>query len=289
MTFKRDHINGVYMSLRKSCKEGGELHSNLQLGTCIEENILEFEYNDKALIILVKENYITKGYVCYCDIESLNLLIQSVKQPFFVFWNSKDKNDKALDGADLNFYTLYQRDTVTYYENPYLFPDPYRRRDILRKMYEPNFGEYAAEEDAEELNELSLRLFDEYSDELPDVEEWRDICKRKECLLYRENNPKENNPIVAYYVWRLEGKKLYSRMSANRTGANVLYNLERRIFTEFFNQGIRTFYGWSDIYNTDAHGRRSGLGVKTVDRLYCQIYTNTDIVKAKNQRGRKCT
>ncbi len=293
MTFTVDEINTTYMDMRKKNRGNENFFTNIKLGNCNEENIIDFKYNDNAMIVLIKENYIVKGYLCYSDVESINELIDEIESPFFVFWNTKDKNEKALEDLDVKLYTIYQRDTVRYDKNPYLEPDTTSRRDILRKMYEPNFGEFASEDDAEELNKLSLMLFDEYSDELPSVDEWRDICKRKECLIYREDNPEENNPIVAYYVWRLEGKKLYSRMSANRSGANILYNLERRIFTDYFDQGIRVFYGWSDIYNVQAHGRRSSSGLnkgpKSVTRLFCRIYTNTDIVKTKNQRGKKCT
>lgn len=292
MTFTVDDINTVYMMLRKKNRGNEKFFSNVQLGSCNEENIIDFKYNDNAMIALIKENYITKGYLCYSDVDAINDLIEVIDSPFFVFWNTKEKKENVLEGVNIKLYTIYQRDTVRYDENPYLKPDTTSRRDILRKMYVPNFGEYASEEDAEELNRLSLMLFDEYSDELPSVDEWRDICRRKECLIYREDNPEENNPIVAYYVWRLEGKKLYSRMSANRSAANILYNLERRIFTDYFDMGIRVFYGWSDVYNTQAHGRRSSSGLnkgpKSVTHLFCKIFTNTDIVKTKNQRGKKC-
>ncbi len=294
MSITKDEINEVYMTFRKKNRGNADFHSNINLNSFSNDSILNFKYNDRAMIIIVKDRYITKGYLCFEQVKSLNSLIESINHPFFVFWNTTDVNEKDLDGVNLRLYTIYQRSTVTYEENPYLLPDTNSRRDILRKMYVPNFGEYACVEDAEELNRLSLIMFDKYSDELPDLDEWREICNNKECLLYREDNPEENNPIIAYYVWKLEGKKLYSRMSANRLSANILYNLERRIFTHYFDMGIRTFYGWGDIYNTQAADRRSEAGmvkrgVHAAHSLYCKIWTNSDIIKNKNVRGRKCT
>ena len=285
MPSKREIINEIYSEIRRNCAKDKTILSNLNIGSIKEDDILYYDHDESAVLVIVKDKYFNKGYMCFCDKSAVDKLIQNVEIPFFVYWNCKEKDDDSLNISTLKLYTIYQRDTVTYYENPFTIPDPTNRRDILRVMYEENFGEYAMIEDAEELNSMSLELFDQYSDELPDLEEWRSICENRECLIYREGNNKKN--IVAYYVWHLEGKKLYSRMSANKVGANVLYNLERRIFTEYYEQGIRVFYGWSDIYNSSAIGRRTNKAVEKLSRIFCKIYTNTDLEKTKNQKGRK--
>lgn len=276
---KLDELN----RLIREIKSQGNCITNAAFTDFTEESLIQVEYNSKALIYVVKKDHYNKAFFYTTSVEELNKLIGKIKIPFLLFFNCKDKDDKTLSSLGLKMYSLYVRDTVRYTENPYLMEETNKRRRILKEMYDPNCGEYAQESDAEELLDLSKELFDDKSDEIPSLTEWREICKNRECLIYREDNVDEGNPIIAFYVWHLEGKKLYSRMSANKFTANILYNLERRIFTDYFDKGIRVFYGWSDYYYSAAHGRRSDSSSKLINRIYCQIYSNVDEEKKRRK------
>ena len=113
-------------------------------------------------------------------------------------------------------------------------------------------------------------------DDVFTLEQWDKIIERKECLLHRENGN-----IVTFYVWRLEGRKLYSNMVVNEGPANFSYNLERRIFEEMWSKGIRIFYAWYNIKNKKALKRgneKTEELIKSKEIIYNDIY-----IKNNNQ------
>ena len=98
------------------------------------------------------------------------------------------------------------------------------------------------------------------------------MVKKKEILVYREAGE-----IIAAYIFHYQGKKLYSNTSMNLGGANILYNMERRIFEEAWNKGIRIFYGWGNLANVRAHTHTLPeiVARKCADRiehLYCDTF-----------------
>ena len=110
----------------------------------------------------------------------------------------------------------------------------------------------------------------------PEERKRSEIIERKECLLYRENGN-----IVTFYVWRLEGRKLYSNLVLNEGAANFSYNLERRIFEEMWEKGIRIFYAWYNVKNKKALKRGNANTdklIKSNEIIYNDIY-----IKNSNQ------
>ncbi len=276
---KIDELNQII----KNIKHNGVYITNSDFSEIKEEKLLYVDNCPTALVYILKHEYYNRAFFYTNSIDDLKRLLDSVDIPFLLFWNCKKLEDDTLKNLGLSLYSTYVRDTVRYDKNPYLEEETNKRRAILQDMYDPDCGEYANEGDAEELLRLSVELFDELSDEIPSLDEWREICRNNECILYRESNEKEGNPIIAFYVWHLEGKKLYSRMSANKYTANILYNLERRVFTEYFDKGIRIFYGWSDYNYSAAKGRRSSSASNLINRLYCHIYSNREIQKKRRE------
>ena len=81
--------------------------------------------------------------------------------------------------------------------------------------------------------------------------------------------------IVTYYVFKKEGKKLYSNISLNLGPANFLYNIERRIFDECWEEGMRTNYWWVSMNNEPAMTRMNKDHMKSVQHasfLYNDIF-----------------
>ena len=166
-------------------------------------------------------------------------------------------------------YAKYNRVTTTFSENPYLSKEK-GRRALLQEMYNPNRREYPVVQDAEEIFDLCMDVFDPTIDEIFSVEDWRRTIENKECVIVRENGK-----IVTLYKWRIEGKKLYGNISVNLGAANLLYDLERSVFDEYWEKGIRTMYAWINCSNNKALKRGPGYEreiVKARNVLYDTIY-----------------
>ena len=171
--------------------------------------------------------------------------------------------------AGFSNYKTYVRTTVCYKKNGYEVPEKGRRK-LLQELYDPTCGEYPTIDDVEELIEISKANFDELTDDVFTKEEWKHVIEKKSCLVY-----KEAGKIVAYYVWRLDGKQLYSNMTLNMGAANYLYNMERRIYDEMWEKGIRVYYAWVDMKNVKARVRfneESKNVISSVSHMYNSIY-----------------
>lgn len=206
---------------------------------------------EEGLIIIAQEPYRKRGYFAVKDEKTLMTLLKGLPHNVIFEWIYKDENllEEIMYSANIKHYATYMRISRTWEANPYEVAEKGVRL-LLQKRYDCSCGEYAVEEDAEELYELSKSVFDVNCDDVFTVEEWRKRILNKEVLIYREEKE-----IIACYVFRLEGKKLYSNIAINQGSADILYSMERRIFTEMWEKGIRVYYAWFDVKNKQAISR----------------------------------
>lgn len=197
-------------------------------------------YNDNGMVMLVANPYNEEAFFVSNDEEALIELLEELPSKTMIesLYQDEDKLLPVCERAGFQLHSTFERTIVTYEENPYSVPEKGKRK-LLQEYYDPNCGEYAAEEDIEQLDVLHKQAFDIYGDDVFSIDEWKQIIQKKECMVY-----KENDVILSYFVWKVEGKKLYSNVSYNSTAANILYNMERRVFEECWEQGIRTLYFW---------------------------------------------
>lgn len=223
-----------------------------------------FESN-KGIVFIVPETNKDKVYYAISDREELIPLLQNVPAGAVLEYQYRKQNDMdaILQCAGLNHYANYFRVTTIYQENPY--GKETGKRKLLNDMYDPDCAEYPEPEDAKELEELTRRVFDPLTDDVYSVDEWREIIKRKECVVIREEEK-----IVTYFVWRLEGKKLYCNISLNLGPANYMYNLERKVFDRMWDAGVRVSYAWFNEENVRVLSK-SSLSPSEGD-LYNAIY-----------------
>lgn len=210
--------------------------------------------NDNAVLYTIDEEYRTCAYFYANKIESLRELFLQIDKSIvveIVFKNKETEQYLSLISEYLGFnlHTVFFRETIVWEGNPYEIPEKNRRK-LLWEMYDPNFGENANCDDAEELFDLGKNSFEECNGDIITLQEWKKIIEEKRCLIYREDNR-----IVTYFVWRKEGRKLYTHQVLNLGPANYLYNLERRTFEKLWDEGIRVHYWWIDRNNISPQRR----------------------------------
>lgn len=230
-----------------------------------------FYETEEGILYEVTEPEKIKVYYAVKDKLVFLELIQNANKGAVLEYIHRKGNDLPifLDTPKLKLYKTYIRITVSYKSNPFELPEE-GRRALLPKMYDPTCGEYPDMSDIDELDKLMRENFDVLTDYIFTREQWEEIIKRKECLCY-----KENGVIYTFYIWRLEGKKLYINVALNMSTANYLYNLERRVFEEMWAKGIRTSYAWYHVKNYKALKRQNKKVNDVVLRkseLYNTIY-----------------
>lgn len=206
--------------------------------------------NDKNIVFVIEEPFRKRVFFCATDMDTIKELFDQVPQNAvleFMYRKENDSKKEIFESLGFSEYTTYVRDTKVYGDmSPFEYPERGRRK-ILEKKYDPDFGEYPTKEDAKELFELNKKAFDEICDDIFTVEQWETIIENKECLVFRAKGR-----IVAYHVWKHEGKKMYSNISYCEGPANWNYNLERRVFEKLWEQGVRTQYYWYNVNNPHA-------------------------------------
>lgn len=254
-------------------KSGEDIWTNFVLGLRFDENVIDVVDLEKSLMVIVKTPYQKLGYFVAAGSEELRKLLKCTPVDVFVKWTYKPTGDDLSDmmcQAGFHLYARYIRNTTVYKSNPYEYPAR-GTKALLQEMYDSSCGEFPAVEDAEELFELAYKVFDVNCDDVFTIQEWRERIQKKEVLIYRESGK-----IIACYVWRLQGKVLYSNISINLGLANILYNMERRVFDRYWKEGIRAHYSWKNCENKKALKR----GLENCEEcilnksiLYHSIYT----------------
>ena len=225
-----------------------------------------------AIAILVKDRNRTSAFFVASDEENLKKLLLELPKETYIEHFHEDIEDSlrgVFEAGQYKYYAEYVRETTTYLKNPYEIVEK-GRRAILQEMYNPLQGEVPQEQDAESIYRLCLDVFDPVIDDVFSVEEWRKAIVDKECLVV-----KKGGEVIALYKWCIEGNKLYSNLAVNLGSADLLYNMERRIFEKYWEEGIHTAYGWINILNAKALRRKPPCPtniVKSKNVLYDTIY-----------------
>lgn len=250
-------------------KQSKEFLSNIYPGK-LDSGDYDVIEQDGAIFVFVEEPFRKVGLFAAKDKETLVQILRGIPSGIMIEWIYRDENilKEIMEEAGIQEYTMYIRRTYTYCNNPYQIPESGKRK-LLQDLYDPDRGEYPVDEDAEELYDLAQSVFDVNCDEIFSVEQWRDRIRKKEVLVYREADK-----IIACYVWRQEGKKLYSNISINTGPANCLYNLERRVFEQMWEKGIKTHYFWRNNFRKKVrlHYETSIECIDKEDILYNMIY-----------------
>lgn len=221
-----------------------KLYTNVIWSNLDENKEAAFFESEKGIVFIVQETNKNKVYYAVSDQEGLMQLLENVPAGAVLEYHYRKENDmdSVLQCAGFKHYANYFRVTTVWQENP--FGKETGKRKLLNELYDPDCAEYPRLEDAKELEQLTRKMFDPLTDDVYSVDEWKEIIKRKECLVIREAGK-----IVTYFVWRLEGKKLYCNISLNLGPANYMYNLERKVFDRMWDAGIRVNYAWFNEEN----------------------------------------
>lgn len=238
------------------------------------DNNQEVEYmeNEQAIVFILQETYRNRCFFAYAEEEAFVSLLLKVPANTVMEFISREKKDpieKVFVRGNMNKYAVYIRKTVCYGENPYEIPET-GKRVLLSEMYDADCGEYPTLEAAEELDALHRQVFDPLCDDMFTINEWKEKINKKEILIYRDNGK-----ITSYYCFCLEGNKLYTNVVVNTGTADILYNMERRIFEEMWDKGIRVYYAWYNEKNDKALCRGNKNAIKCIRScglLYNFIY-----------------
>ena len=253
-------------------KQYGNVITNFYPGILSDVEKADLCEEEKALIFIVQEPHRRRLFFAATDIDLLETLLKDVPQGVvleYIYREEENPLKESFLRGKFEEYAIYVRITTKYSGSPYTIPESGRRK-LLEEMYNSNCGEYAKLSDVEALYKITMETFDVVCDDVFSLEKWKEIINNQECILY-----KESGEIIAYYVWNLQGKKLYSNMTVNRGTADILYSMERRVFEQMWENGIRIYYAWFDVKNKKAllrGNKRIKEVIESQEMIYNGVY-----------------
>ena len=266
------HISEVEKRINE-LKKNGNILSNMIPGAVSADAEVEMIETDESVVFWVPERFRIRGFYASVDREDLVEILKQVPDGVIMetLYRDPDTNSmrELMNRAGFRLYSRFVRRTNNYISNPYELPEP-GKRGVLHEMYDSEFGSYAVYDDIDELMKLQSEQLNVLTDGVFTSDEWKEIVDRKQCMLYRDEGG-----IEVYYVYRVEGKKLYHNTSVNLGPANFLYNLERRVFEDLWDEGIRTDYWWYNAGNPRATSRWKkdvSSVVKSITYLYNDVF-----------------
>lgn len=261
-------IYSLQKKIKKKAKEiSGVIYSNLyQLYVPEMEHIrCDYRITDSSLVFsYIDEKGICRVFFTAYDLEVLKKELTYFPVASILDYVCQGENllDDVFEEGGFKKIASYTRKSTNLLQEGKEFKRSHS--EILDFYYDETVGEYATEEDAEEIVKLLDKIFDKEIDHIPTVAEIRDFAKKNWILVYRISGE-----IRALYVYQIQGKKFYSNISYNSLPAIVLYCLEKRAHMEVIeNYDVIMKYSWINTENEKSL-KRNILGF---DNVFTYIY-----------------
>lgn len=218
--------------------------------------------SENSIVFCAQENKVLRCFFATTDLSELNTLLEKMPKDTVLDYITREKTERFC-WTDAGF-ELYR--TLIRYTNPNLSApkEKTKREKFLEPFYQEDFGEFASEDDAEELYCLLYKAFDYRVSRLPSREELSEQIKKNWVLLYRYNGE-----IIAFLIYQIEGKKYYGYQIYNEGTADIAYNLDRRALQYAISAyQVKSSYAWVEMNNSAAKKRAGGNFDGTYDFIF---------------------
>lgn len=242
-------------------------YSNYYLGYSFEQ---EFDVikGDETIIFTAWDNSFKRVFYFSSNLDELGKLLSEVKDiaVLDIVGKSEEPVDSVLKIAGFDRYAVFCKKQIDLEVGGRTKKD----EGIYNQFYNPDLLEYVDEDDIDEMMALLNRVFDCKTYHIPTEEQLLEIIRDRKAVCHRIDGK-----IVAFYIYAIEGKKLYSNFSYNSVSADVLYSLERRIRELTYEKdGVRQAYAWFDMENQRALRRVVLLDTGLRDYIYVKEDAN---------------
>lgn len=193
----------------------------------------------------LKEEFVYRIYFCTNSLCTLKECLKEVKKNAVIDWVFKEEAGEIGQVIEESGWEKYGEYVRTMLPIPNNKKKKTKIEVLLEKMYNPELGQVAQEEDIPAIRKLMIDIFDPINSEIMEEEELRRLIKEETVWLH-----KIDDTITTCYIYRIEGKKRYGAMTYNCLGADYLYSITRRA-NEISNKihKPKWHYGWINISN----------------------------------------
>lgn len=263
---KIQEITQFIFSLRKTRKK---MITNYYLTLADQDEDYQSWTAENSIVFCARENKVYRCYFATTDTGELNTLLEKVPDGAVMDYVTKQETGQfPWVDAGFSHYTTLRRCTV-----PSLSQErPKTKRDLLlEEFYDEGIGDFATDEDAEELYDLLYEVFDYRVSRLPSKQQLLEMIAKNWVLLYRENGE-----IISFLMYQIEGKKYYGYQIYNKGTADITYNLQCKAMKYAVSHyQVKSSYAWVEIGNQGANDRVGD----TFDGTYDYIFLKEELHK----------
>lgn len=220
---------------------------------------------EETIVFCVDEEKLYRCFFATTNPDELNKILKKLPVGTVLDYVAK-KQIQDFSWTRSGFYHLT---TLARFTNPDITKErsKTKREKFLEQFYDENCGIFATQQDLDELYELLYSVFDYRVSRLPSKYELSEMIEKNWVLIYREKK------IVAFLIYKIEGKKYYGYQIYNEGTADITYNLECKAVNYAIQQyGVKSSYAWVEIDNAAANMR---VGAD-FDGTYDYIFTKRD-------------
>ena len=242
-TFKK--INDIRAIMSGIRKKGRKVYSNYFNQCAREEQPLKTWIMDKAVVFEWIDNGIKRIYFYSVDEEELTFVLSKVDIGSVIDFITKDKDEISamFFKAGFRMYMEYGRFYIEE-SSPKLCEILKNDKKVVEDIFGQPYGEMAKVSDAEEIDFQLREEFDIYEAHFYSLEKLREHIKKGWVWVARENEK-----IIAAYLFEIQGCKAYGAYLYNRGGVEVMLSMINKASKFIMSQGVTYSYCWMRLDN----------------------------------------
>lgn len=232
---------------------------NNKLGTFVN-----FVKLPKTICFGIDDNEVYRLFFFTCDVKELNDTFSFFPVGAVIEYTGLTEN------PDIDFDSIScieQIDSFKRYKtNLSNFGFKEKLDNSFYKRFVNNCGEICSLSDFDEMKLLLGKIFDKRVSHLPNDEELGELIKNDNVFVV-----KNDEQIKTFWIFKKEGKRIYSYQAYNSIQGTYLQSMWFRLFEEFKDAGFRECYAWvsdKNFFSLNLHYKFNFI----FDRLYLKIY-----------------
>ncbi|MCM1232283.1 MAG: hypothetical protein NC489_19335 [Ruminococcus flavefaciens] len=264
MTGKKE-IGEILQQTHKINRQNRRIWTNYYHNYSSSSLLFDVIEGESTIVFGIQEGSIYRVfYYSYDNKELANCLKQTPNGAVIdIVTKEKDLNSGWLLSAGFLPYAVYGRfgHVLHTYEEELKQMTSQR----MAPFYNENYGECATESDIKEIQDLIFDTFDEHADHLHFLsKELRSLIKKKWIWIQRDDGK-----ICCIFIYNIQGKKIYYNLSINKSSADVLYSIQRKVLLNAITEFHVTYaYGWISLKNKSALKRNQYPSFDTYNHIF---------------------
>lgn len=266
-----DSVENIRLKIREIKKNNKFCITNFFDNIKTELELVEYYEEKNSITFVVNDNLVRRGYFYSSDyVELCDLLSECSKDTFFEIITKKqdDNMEKVLTDAGCQKYATFKRLSNGRVSDNLFLNIPMELANVNIEDY----GKLACQDDLEEIVNILYQIFDPRTSHISTKNEIVKLIELGNIIV-----EKANDEIIAFLVYKTEGRKFYINQVFNKGSKQIIHCILMNAILNSMKNGVNYIYSWIDEKNQRSIRFHERYGLKfdgLMDISYIKV-TNT--------------